>query len=74
MAWRPYDYLIGGELEFLKGMVRGYAYYLTAGVIRFKLKQNYILSGKVKFEKPFEQIQEELAHLIEKTQGQDKRG
>lgn len=73
MAWRPYDYLIGGELEFLKGMVRGYAYYLTAGVVRFKLKQNYILSGKVKFEKPFEQIHQELAHLIEKTQGQDRR-
>jgi len=73
MAWRPYDYLIGGELQFKKGIVRGYAYYLTAGVVKFKLKQNYILSGKVKFEKPFEQIQSEMTHLIERTQGVDRK-
>ena len=73
MAWRPYEYLIGGELEFKKGIVRGYAYYLTAGVVRFKLKQNYILSGKVRFEKPFEQIRDELNHLIEETQGKDRK-
>lgn len=73
MAWRPYDYLIGGELEFKKGTVRGYAYYLTAGVVKFKLEQNYILSGKVKFEKPFEQIRDELNHLIEGTQNRDRK-
>ncbi len=69
MAWRPYEYLIGGELEFLKGMVRGYAYYLTAGVIRFKLKQNYILSGKVKFEKPFEKIVQDIQSMISEGGG-----
>jgi len=73
MAWRPYEYLIGGELEFKKGIVRGYAYFLTAGIIRFKLKQNYILSGKIKFEKPFEQIESELKALIEETQGKDRK-
>lgn len=73
MAWRPYEYLIGGELEFRKGIVRGYAYYLTAGVVKFKLKQDYILSGRIKFEKPFEQIRDELNHLIEETQGKDRK-
>lgn len=73
MAWRPYKYLIGGELEFKKGIVRGYAYFLTAGVIRFKLKQNYILSGKVKFEKPLEQIKSELENLIEQAKSEDRK-
>lgn len=73
MAWRPYEYLIGGELEFKKGIVRGYAYYLTTGVIKFKLKQDYILSGKVKFEKPLEQVRDELQHLIDEAQGKDRK-
>lgn len=69
MAWRPYEYLVGGELEFLKGMVRGYAYYLTAGVVRFKLRQNYILSGRVKFEKPFEKIVHDIQSMISEGGG-----
>ncbi len=69
MAWRPYEYLIGGELEFKKGIVRGYAYYLTAGVIKFKLKQDYILSGKVKFEKPFEKIAQDIQSMISEGGG-----
>ena len=73
MAWRPYEYLIGGELQFKKGIVRGCVYFLSAGIVKFKLKQNYIISGKVKFEKPFEQIKDELLHLIEETKGKDRK-
>jgi hypothetical protein len=73
MAWRPYERLIGGELEFKNGMAKGYAYFLTLGLVRFCLKQNYITSGKVKFEKSFEQEQEDMKSLIEKEPVLEKR-
>ena len=73
MAWRPYERLIGGELEFKNGMAKGYVYFLTLGLVKFCLKQNYIRSGKVKFEKSFEQVQEDMKNLIEKEPILEKR-
>ena len=73
MAWRPYERLIGGELEFKDGMAKGYAYFLTLGLVKFCLKQSYITSGKVKFEKSFEQVQEDMKSLIGKEPAPEKR-
>lgn len=64
MAWRPYEYLIGGELVFGNGKARGFAYFLTKGLVRFELRQNYIVSGRVRFEKSPEQIKGDAASLI----------
>ena len=73
MAWRPYERLIGGELEFKNGMAKGYVYFLALGLVKFCLKQNYISSGKVKFEKSFEQVQEDMKNMIEKEPILEKR-
>lgn len=73
MAWRPYEYLIGGEITFKKGKANGWIYFLTIGLVRLNLKQDYIISGKVKFEKSTEQIQEDMKSLIEGATQPQKR-
>ena len=69
MAWRPYEYLIGGELEFKNNKALGWIYMLTIGVVRIRLKQNYIASGKVRFEKPFEKIQQDIKSMVDEGGG-----
>ncbi len=64
MAWRPYEYLVGGELVFGGGKARGFAYFLTKGLVRFELRQNYIVSGRVRFEKSIEQVKGDVLSLI----------
>ncbi len=64
MAWRPYEYLVGGELVFGNGKARGFAYFLTKGLVRFELRQNYIVSGRVRFEKTPQQIKGDVLSLI----------
>jgi hypothetical protein len=64
MAWRPYEYLVGGELVFGGGKARGFAYFLTKGLVRFELRQNYIISGRVRFEKSPEQIKGDVLSLL----------
>ena len=65
MAWRPYEYLIGGEITFKKGKAQGWIYFLTSGLVRLNLAQEYIASGRVRFEKSAEQIQEDMKNLTE---------
>ncbi len=71
MAWRPYEHLIGGEMEFKNNKATGYMYFLTLGLVQFDLDQNYIISGKIRFEKPFTKIAEDTNLQIENPKGPD---
>ncbi len=73
MAWRPYEYLIGGEIAFKKGKSHGWIYFLTMGLVRLNLKQDYIISGKIRFEKSVEQIQEDMKNLTERATQSEKK-
>ena len=64
MAWRPYEYLVGGEIVFGGGKARGFAYFLTKGLVRFELRQDYIVSGRVRFEKSPQQIKGDALSLL----------
>jgi len=65
MAWRPYEYFVGGELTFEKGKAKGYAYLLKKGLVKFNLEQDYIISGKIRFEKPLAKLKQDIERLIE---------
>jgi len=65
MAWRPYAYVVGGELTFEKGKAKGFVYLLKKGLVKFNLEQDYIISGKIRFEKQLEKIKADTEKLIE---------